>query len=542
MSRGIVGAVSPQIVASVAEPTTQAALARMREVAPSCGLLELRLDAAPPRTLDLEALLRGAPRPVIVTARPVRDGGAWRGDEAARLAVLAHAAHLGAAWVDVEWDAVAELPELPEATRLLVSRHVLVPAPDTRAARAGFAARVDALLASVRHPRAAAGKLALAVRGADEALALLARAAKEPKPTAAIALGFRGVVSRLAGPRWGAPFVYAAAGAPTAPGQLPAARLAALLAGRDVSRATALHGILGAPIDRSRSPALLNAAFAALGVDAVHAWLETDAADALLDALDLDPLARGLTVTMPHKVAAASWLAARGGRASEAVRATGALNTLFREPAGPWSGENTDALAARELLAAAGLEAGERVSVLGTGGAARAVVFAAAKLGARVRLFGRDPADGRAVVARLSAAGDVSWGGALWDVPGAGAADAARVVVNATSIGMSPSPRGETHAPVPGDVHGPGTVAYELVLTPGETPFLAQARARGARTIGGLDHFVAQARAQLACFVGAERAARLDAAWFTRAAAAAPPLWNSPPSSGVEGRVEVARA
>lgn len=525
------------IVASVAEPTTQAALARMAEVAPHCALLELRLDAAPPRTLDLDALLRGAPRPVIVTARPVREGGAWRGDEAARLAVLAHAAHMGAAWVDVEWDAVAELPELPDSTKLLVSRHVFEPAPDTRAARAGLDARVDALLVSVRHPRAAAGKLALAVRGADEALGLLARAAREPKPTAAIALGFRGVVSRLAGPRWGAPFVYAAAGAPTAPGQLPAARLAALLAGRDVTRATALYGILGAPIDRSRSPALLNAAFAALGVDAVHSWLETDAPDALLDALDQDRLARGLTVTMPHKVAAASWLAARGGKASEAVRATGALNTLFREPGGSWSGENTDALAARELLAGV-VSPGDRVSVLGTGGAARAVVFAAAKLGARVRLFGRDPVDGRALVARLSATGDVTWGGPLWDVPGAGAADAARVVVNATSIGMGDSP----HAPVPGDVHGPRTVAYELVLTPGETPFLAQARARGARTIGGLDHFVAQARAQLACFVGAERAARLDATWFSRTAAAAPSSWNSPPASGVESRVEVARA
>ncbi len=529
---------SSPIVASVAEPTTGAALARMAEVAPSCGLLELRLDAAPPRTLDLEALLRGAPRPVIVTARPVREGGAWRGDEAGRLAVLAHAAHLGAAWVDVEWDAVAELPELPESTRLLVSRHVFEPAPDTRAARAGFAARVDGLLATVRHPRAAAGKLALAVRGADEALGLLARAAREPRPTAAIALGFRGVVSRLAGPRWGAPFVYAAAGEPTAPGQLPAARLAALLAGRDVSSATALYGILGAPIDRSRSPALLNAAFAALGVDAVHSWLETDAPDALLDALDADPLARGLTVTMPHKVASATWLTARGGKASEAVRATGALNTLFREAGGAWSGENTDALAARELLAGAGVKAGARVTVLGTGGAARAVVFAAARLGARVRLFGRDPVDGRALVARLSAAGDVTWGGPLWDVPGAGAADAARVVVNATSIGMGESP----HAPVPGDVHGPETVAYELVLTPGETPFLAQARARGARTIGGLDHFVAQARAQLACFVGAERVAQLDAGWFARTAAGAPPSWNSPPASGVESRVEVARA
>ena len=86
---------------------------------------------------------------------------------------------------------------------------------------------------------------------------------------------------------------------------------------------------------------------------------------------------------MPHKVAAATWLAARGGRASEDVRATGALNTLFREAGGAWSGENTDALAARELLAGAGLKAGERVSVLGTGGAARIPYRAVARVTVR---------------------------------------------------------------------------------------------------------------------------------------------------------------
>lgn len=490
----------PPICASVLEPTVGAALERMSAAAPWCRLLEVRLDAlaAPPDDAALAALVRGAPRPLVATCRPRREGGRWGGDERARLALLARAAAHGAAWVDVEWDAAAALPPLPPTTKVLVSRHVLW----------GRAPDPEPLLRSLREARADAQKLAVGVESTEEALALLARCAREARPTACVAMGAAGAVSRLVGTRWGAPWVYASAdpARPAAPGSLGAEALARVLAGRTPGPDAALFGVTGRPVAHSRSPRVHGAAFAALDLDAVLAWMETADPAALLAALERDPLARGLAVTIPHKVAFARLLEAGGHALSDEARATGAVNTVVRRGRDRWSGHNTDALAALDLLRGALPSAGRapaaRVGVVGTGGAARAVAWAAARLGAEVRLFGRTARRAAALVDDLprgaGASGRVLVGGVLWDVPPA-RERALDVIVNATSVGMGDDPR----SAVPPDALGPGVVAYDLVYTPPDTPFLAHARARGARTIGGVEHFARQARAQVALWLEA---------------------------------------
>lgn len=491
---------SPPVCASVLEPTIGGALARMAAAAPSCSLLEVRLDALTrlPDDDALAALVRGAPRPLLVTCRPRREGGEFGADEATRLGLLARAAALGAAWVDVEWDAAAALPPLPAATKVLVSRHL----------RWGHGADPEPLLRSLREARADAQKLAVPVASAEEALRLLARCAREPRPTACVAMGAAGAISRLAGTRWGAPWVYASAdpARPAAPGSLGADTLARVLAGRVPGADTALFGVTGRPVGHSRSPRVHGAAFAALDVDAVLGWLETADPAALLLALEADPGARGLAVTLPHKAAFARLLSAAGHTLSAEARATGAVNTVVRRGAGRWSGHNTDALAALDLLrdALGGLgrapEQG-RVAVVGTGGAARAVAWAAARLGARALVYGRTAARAAALVHDLPrpvGAGALEVGGALWDLPPAerGALD---VIVNATSVGM----QGDARSPVPPDALGPEVVAYDLVYTPPDTPFLAHARARGARVVDGVAHFARQARAQVALWLEA---------------------------------------
>ncbi|MCO5169355.1 MAG: type I 3-dehydroquinate dehydratase [Planctomycetes bacterium] len=495
----------PPICATVLEPTVEAALARMAAVAPWCARVEVRLDAlaAPPDDEALAALVRGAPRPVLATCRPTREGGRWRGGEAPRLALLARAAALGADWVDVEWDAAGALPRV--GAKVLVSRHA---PPGTR--------DVEPLLRSLRQARADAQKLAVPVDDAADALRLLARCAGEARPTACVAIGPAGVVSRVAGTRWGAPWLYASAdpARPAAPGSLGAEALAQVLAGRAPGRATALFGVAGRPVGHSRSPRVHGAAFAALGVDAVLSWLETADPAALLAALEADAGARGLAVTLPHKAAFARLLLAGGHALAPEARATGAVNTVVRRD-GRWSGHNTDALAALDLLGAAlgDRAAGARVGVVGAGGAARAVAWAAARLGARVLVYGRTVERARDLARDLPRGeGVIEAGGALADLPGAGALD---VVVNATPVGMTGDPR----AAAPPDLLGPGVVAYDLVYTPPETPFLRLARARGAATITGVDHFAHQARAQVALWLealGRDPAAleALPLAWF----------------------------
>jgi 3-dehydroquinate dehydratase/shikimate dehydrogenase len=462
------------ICATVLEPTLDDALARLSGL-PPLELVELRFDSLPQP--EVERLIAASPAPVLATCRPQRQGGLWQGTEAQRLAILRRAAEGGAAWVDVEHDALDELGELPAGVRLLVSRHPPMAKDDAQLAE---------LLASTRHPRAHAQKLAIPVSDAREALTLLRLARAEAKPTIAIGMGFPGVVTRLAGTRAGAPWTYAASDAerPAAPGQLGLARLRALVPVRP-GPGSFLYGVIGNPVTHSRSPDLHNAAFARLGHAGIYSWLHTDDVAALLAEAARDPHVGGFSVTIPHKQAAAL---APGVVVEAAAAGIGAINTLARSASG-WRATNTDATATARLV---GEVAGLPVALLGYGGAARASAHALAAAGAQVRVYGRDPVRGRAFARELGA----TWGGALAEVP---EPSGPRLVLNATPLGMVPDVE---LSPVAPEVFDAQTLAYDLVYTPEDTRFLRDARERGARTITGVEHFVAQALDQLTFWLG----------------------------------------
>lgn len=471
-------------------------------------LVELRLDAipevapeeliAPEEQTGLEELIAAAPVPVLATCRPAREGGRWTGDEEARLALLVAASAAGASWIDVEADAVERLSALRPGTRVVVSRHPrALSAPSSERG-----AELEALLDSLDHPRAEVLKLALPCEDARDALTLLRLSRRRPLPTLAIGMGFRGVATRLLGPSAGAPWSYAspAGSEPLAPGQLTPAELGAIQA-----QAKAWFGVLGAPVTHSRSPHLMNAVFARLGLSAAYTWLETEDPLGLLAEADLDERWRGFSVTIPHKQA----LLGQVEQAPEVQRA-GALNTLVRTPSG-WRGHNTDGLAVEVLLAKRGEIRGLRVALLGNGGAARAAAAVLRAAGARVQVYARDQARGRAFAEDL----ELEWGGLLATLPAAGGER--RVILNATSVGMVPE---ADASPVAPEVFGPQEIAYDLVYTPPETQFLREAAARGAETISGVEHFLAQARAQLALFWGerAEPLPDLADPWWLEAA------------------------
>ncbi|MBI3723424.1 type I 3-dehydroquinate dehydratase, partial [bacterium] len=350
------------ICATVLETSTQAILARMAEAAPTADMIEVRADAVPAGELDLRAIVSGRPRPLVLTCRPVREGGLFGSGEEERLALLAEGAGLGAETIDVEWDAASRL-SVPASTRLVVSRH-------------DFSGTLDLedMLASLRAcARADVLKVATTVGDALEAIELLDLARNERKPTIAIGMGFPGVATRLLCERSGAPWTYAASSAtPAAPGQLSLEQTSRLLRGRRVTASTRALGILGNPVAHSRSPSLMNAVFATLGLDAVYSWLETSSPEEVLRRTRDDRSWAGFGVTIPHKETAARAC----DRLSEDARALGAVNTVARSES-EWVGHNTDAPAFVDALSRAaslrGLALAElRVEVLGAGGAARA--------------------------------------------------------------------------------------------------------------------------------------------------------------------------
>jgi 3-dehydroquinate dehydratase/shikimate dehydrogenase len=222
---------------SLAASDTDAACAAMVALAPLADVIELRLDLIP--HFDLARLLAARPRPVVVTYRPLREGGHYRGAEDARLAVLHEAAALGAEVIDIEWDSFAALGDVFPARRM-ISRHFFNGMP------ANFAAVHAELAASGAEIVKLVG---MAQRLLDVVLVLETLEATTV-PTVAIAMGELGVLTRILAPRFypGAWLTYAAAGAgqAVAPGQIAIQDLRTRYRAHTLTPATPVCGILSA--------------------------------------------------------------------------------------------------------------------------------------------------------------------------------------------------------------------------------------------------------------------------------------------------------
>lgn len=254
--------------------------------------------------------------------------------------------------------------------------------------------------------------------------------------------------------------------------------------------------VIGSPVAHSRSPAMHGAAFAALGLPHTYEKLETSADELGGRIADLRAGAfAGLNVTVPHKTR----VLAMADEVDASARATGAANTLVRAADGVVRAFNTDAPALRDelaRLAGAPERLRERSAlVLGTGGAARAAVFALGQLDVgRVVVRGRRREALEPLAGVLSASGSSA---ALelepLDAPPSDPSDYA-AIVQATTAGMhGSSAPGEVVADavawprVPRDC-----VVYDVVYAPPRTPLLERARARGLVNEGGLGMLVRQ--------------------------------------------------
>ncbi|MBL6454435.1 shikimate dehydrogenase [Belnapia sp. T6] len=259
-----------------------------------------------------------------------------------------------------------------------------------------------------------------------------------------------------------------------------------------ITGAARLFAILGDPIAPVRSPALWNAEFTRLGLDAAFVPMEVRAADfaaawaGLAATRNLD----GMVLTMPHKQAVLPFLDLLGPHA----RLAGAVNTVRRLPDGRLEGDMFDGEGFVAGLRAAGQEpAGQRVLQLGCGGAGRAIAFALARAGAAELLLS-DTAPGRAeaLAEAITAAFPACRAAAgLPDPAGQG------LVVNATPLGLR---AGDPLPFDPGRLSA-GQVVADVIPNPERTPLLDAAAAKGCDMVSGRAMFEGQARLA-AAFLG----------------------------------------
>jgi len=258
---------------------------------------------------------------------------------------------------------------------------------------------------------------------------------------------------------------------------------------RLISGKTQVCGIIGDPIGHSMSPAIHNAAFAKMGIDYMYVPFrvrqeELGKAIEGVRALNI----RGLNVTIPHKVAVIPFL----DELDPLAERIGAVNTIVNDD-GVLTGYNTDATGSLQTLLERGVEPrGKNTVILGAGGVSRAVSFILAERGAHLVILNRrlelDWAE--ELASRISQVFKQEVEALELNKENlAKVLDKADIVVNATSVGMSPN---IDETPVSPDLLKPSLIVFDIVYNPIKTRLLREAEAAGAKTISGVDMLVWQ--------------------------------------------------
>lgn len=475
----------------------------------------------------IKALVAGSPLPCIITCRPEWEGGFYTGDEDERVSMfeaLGLAEH-PPAYIDVELTAYTRSANIRQKinlavdhpkqersvhTRLILSTHDFEGRPADLTRR---------LLAMHAEPACAAVKVAYRARSIRDNLELFDILSERPKPTIALGMGEFGLMSRVLAPKFGGFLTFASLRdeSATAPGQPTIDDLLTMYRFRSIGKDTKVYGVIGWPVAQSMSPLIHNAGFAEIGWDGVYVPMPVEGSYESFKATLLAMIEHrglgfaGASVTIPHKGNLGSFTGeynAQGDR-PHSVLIVGPrgvpLNTVSMD--GQANGVtmakscSTDTSAIHELLGGFHRRETPRIGIVGAGGVADAALRAAISLRAEIHIYNRSVDRAR----KLAESSGLEH--PLTITPhtlGELAASSCGVYINCTPVGMAggPDPDGMS---IPVDqmpTLSPETVFFDTVYNPIETPMLRAARARGFRTIDGVQMFVRQAAGQFELWTG----------------------------------------
>ena len=267
---------------------------------------------------------------------------------------------------------------------------------------------------------------------------------------------------------------------------------------RAIDTATQLCAVIGNPVEHSLSPLIHNAAFEAAGLNYVYIAFRVEDVKACLTGMRALPGFRGLSVTIPHKIAVMQYLDDIDPMALN----VGSVNTVVHDDA-KLRGLTTDGPAVLRAFAEAGISiVGRNVLFIGAGGAVRAVAFAMAQQPkpARITILGRNATRVAALVNDLRAKTQARIDGAdlARDLPAAVAAH--NIIIQGTPLGMYPNSINETA--IPADLLRPEHVVFDMVYRPLRTRLIADAETKGCRTVPGLEMLLNQAALQFEAWTG----------------------------------------
>ncbi|MDR0496445.1 MAG: type I 3-dehydroquinate dehydratase [Treponema sp.] len=463
-------------------------------------LVELRVDYLDPNE---RLLIRRFPEmaglPVILTIRRGMEGGHFVGGEGSRIALLARGMAYAVAdkrrnfaYVDLEED--LDVPGLEEAarafgTRIIRSWHNME----------GVAGDLAGKLKKLRRVGDELVKVAVTPRSLDDVVKVY-QVAKETTGIDKILLcmGEYSANTRILAELMGSRICYASpigeSDLPQAgPGQLDPRELVELYRFREITANTRVFAVTGYPLKVSDSPYFFNTAFKMEKIDAVYVPIPADSIHSLIrlaEEIDIS----GISITVPYKEEVLSYLA----YLSKEVASIGACNTVVAGPNG-WAGYNTDATGFSEsLLDFIGRKdlRGRKISIIGSGGSARAVAAEVHRLKGKALVINRTVARAR----NLAEPYRFAWAGL--DSRGADLMEKySNIIIQASSVGMTPDVEED---PVEFYKFSGRETVMDLIYRPEKTRCLKRAEKAGCRILNGSDMLHRQARIQYNYFLNKE--------------------------------------
>lgn len=298
-------------------------------------------------------------------------------------------------------------------------------------------------------------------------------------------MGELGHISRILTRKFGGLLTFASleGGKESAPGQLTVDELSRTYHFKNINKETKLYGIIGNPVSHSMSPVIHNASFTEEGLNNVYVPLKVSNIGAFIKECGKIDF-QGFSVTIPHKESVLPFL----DNIEHTAEKIGAINTIVRQD-GKLTGYNTDCMAALTVLDNSLRETGstlnnKKVSIIGAGGAARAIAFGLKEKGCDITIYNRT------IERAEKLSNNVKCRFKRFEEINKLDSD---ILINSTPIGMFPE---VDRAPVPENVLKEGMIVFDAVYNPIETKLLRDARERGCHTVNGLTMFINQAAEQ----------------------------------------------
>ncbi|GMP40547.1 hypothetical protein CsSME_00010957 [Camellia sinensis var. sinensis] len=321
-------------------------------------------------------------------------------------------------------------------------------------------------------------------------------------PMIGIAMGERGLISRLLSPKFNGYLTYAAleAGAISAPGQPTVKDLLDLYNFRLIRPDTKVYGIIGKPVGHSKSPLLFNESFKKVGLNSVYVHLLVDDVKKFFNTYSSVDFA-GFSCTIPHKEVALECM----DEIDPIAKKIGAINNIVRRPDGTLKSYNTDYIGAISAIedglresngsspATSSPLAGKLFVVLGAGGAGKSLAYGAQQKGARVvvanRTFERakelaEKVGGKALT--LEEVNDFH-------------PEEGMILANTTSVGMKPN---IDLTPISKEALKHYDLVFDAIYTPKDTRLLREARECGKIIVYGTEMLIRQGFEQYKNFTG----------------------------------------